>query len=181
MDERGAARALEGRRGRRRELEAPGIGRDPRVLQETAPAHDLVLVLAPPRAGGRLRDVGVVERKQPPRARCEEHAVALRPPAVEVDREVGAVGPRGKRSQRRGVERRVDAAGVARERRQRRGEREDLVVPGEGVRKRPERGQGGEEVAEAEGPQREKQRPAGAHATTRAKTASQSSRKRRRP
>ena len=160
------------------EVETHGIRRDAVRLEEPAPAADLVLVLAPRRPRGALRDTGAREGDQAAGPGREQDPVALGSAPMQVHGDVRTLD--GHRRERRRVDHLVEGAGVQRERRERGRQREDAPVTGERIRQRPQRGNRREQVAEPQRAQREHGGPR-AHAAISSRSRAQSSRKRGRP
>src|SRR3954447_3328352 len=142
-------RAVAARAGRGVQVECRRIGRDAGLVEQPAPARDLVLALAP------VRPAGHPERDQPAGPRAPQQRRALRPAAVQVHRDVGAVRLRRKRGRHRGAALDVDdpvdrAVEQRRERLEPRGREQQPPVVRERRREGAQRRHRGEEVAEPE-------------------------------
>jgi hypothetical protein len=109
------------------EIEAAWVCGDPTFGEQPAPAVNLVFLLLPRRQARALWDRWVRERYEPARPRREEHAMACRTTAMEIDCDVRAM---------EGVVERSVWTG-----------RNDVVDRVSQAGKRPEDGRGGEDEA----------------------------------
>jgi hypothetical protein len=73
------------------EVEAAWVCRDPGLGEQPAPAVNFVLLLPPGRQARALRDRWVRKRNEPARPRSEEHTMACRTPAMEINGDVRAM------------------------------------------------------------------------------------------
>ncbi len=128
------------------EVQVAGVGGNPVLVEEPAPAPNLVLAGGPCRTG--LTGTGEGEEATGPQG--QQHPVALRPPAVQVDGYVRPFEGGVKRGEWPGVHHLVDRPCKSGEGRKPRGCGQHPAMVRESVGERPERRHGREKVAEAQ-------------------------------
>lgn len=160
MDDGGAGCVRPGGRREVAEVDVARVGGDAAFGEHAAPASHLVFVGSPLRVPDGGLQARRAERHQAARLQVQQHLLAFRPSAVQVDGHVGSAQARVEGAEVRGVGHLVHA-GVGHQLGEaaRRGQYPPVV--GEGAGQRPQRRDAGQEVTELEGPEDQHRRPAG--------------------
>jgi hypothetical protein len=140
------------------QVEAARVAGHPTLDQQAAPARDLVLTGAPFRAACAWANLGMRKGDHATRAAGTQHPMALRPPAVEVERDVAAVEPLVEWRQRSSVDDLVDRAGQHGDSRECHGRGQHPSMLGEVLGDGPQGRNRGQQVAEPQGPEHDRAR-----------------------